>query len=691
MSLPKPIPEDSAFLHRGSSEAAPQRVSPRLHEGSQSPPPAESPVDPRLLPIKCPLCPESDSDLVPHIRKAHPGYPFLASDFPPQRIQVCKDCRTVITLHKNAAAQHRNKCLGVNDRIRSRRAGNVVTDARGRSVPLRRSSSTPEQWLAGPSVSPTASRTPQSTASTSPVKRAASTSKTPTGTPPRSQRPMDPPPTTPTPSSRPPTPSPQQQRPSTPTNSQTRREPPVSTEQPTATPKPQQLTPALPLLGPQDFIEQPGVLRHLHPSLVRPFTETAGRLARTWIADQSELNLSHILGLVKYGLAPAMRHGNASVTARLAAYPNVPLPQQGAADSRLPDRIKMARSLIEAGFIGKAERALNDDAKVAPLCAETIATLQAKHPKGTPNPFSAPFAPNLPYPDLPDDSAVTRALRAFAPDTAPGVSGWTVKLMQLAANSDDFQHFLVTITSQIACGIATGQSLLCAARLTPLLKPDGGIRPVAVGELFYRLAMKSIFAANFKHDLLLPNQFGVGSKGGVEPIIQAVSRAAAGDPLFPYSHLFSLDLVNAFNDLRRHLMAAAIAKRSPQLTRLAAWAHNTPSPLLTRDSTTTSILWSEQGVWQGDPMSTLWFSLSICDTVQGLQDMLGPTYLVLAYLDDIFILAPSPDRFNDVLAHFTREPCPVRLNPDKCKIFDLRDIANNPVTLLGSCIGSQAH
>jgi hypothetical protein len=89
-------------------------------------------------------------------------------------------------------------------------------------------------------------------------------------------------------------------------------------------------------------------------------------------------------------------------------------------------------------------------------------------------------------------------------------------------------------------------------------------------------------------------------------------------------------------------------------------------------------------------MSTLWFSLAVRDTVEGLQNMLGPRYLVLAYLDDIFVLAPSDDRYNDVLAHFTRGPCPVRLNPDKCKVFDLREVTTEPIHLLGSCIGSTA-
>jgi hypothetical protein len=90
---------------------------------------------------------------------------------------------------------------------------------------------------------------------------------------------------------------------------------------------------------------------------------------------------------------------------------------------------------------------------------------------------------------------VSAGIRAFAPDTAPGPSGWTVKLLQQAATSPDFLLFLHDLTKRISAGTCVGQTLLCAARLTPLLKPDGGIRPIAVGEIFYRLAMKAAFAA----------------------------------------------------------------------------------------------------------------------------------------------------------------------------------------------------
>jgi hypothetical protein len=298
-------------------------------------------------------------------------------------------------------------------------------------------------------------------------------------------------------------------------------------------PEPPVPIPPLPILTPSILTELPGVLKHLNPALVRPFTATADRLAAVWLADQSEANLSHILGLIKLELAPGLPHGVSSTIDRLAVYPHVDMPTTLPRESPPKDSIKNAISLVEAGFIGKAERALNDESRIAPLNPTTLEALKAKHPQGEDNPFDAPLHATAPYPDLPGEDIISRSISSFSPDTAPGNSGWTVKFLKLAAKSPTFLRFLHTLTSTIAAGTAQGKSLLCAARLTPLLKPDGGIRPVAVGELFYRLAMKAIFTSNFRRDLLSHNQFGVGSKGGVEPIIQAVQKAADGDPLSP--------------------------------------------------------------------------------------------------------------------------------------------------------------
>ena len=68
---------------------------------------------------------------------------------------------------------------------------------------------------------------------------------------------------------------------------------------------------------------------------------------------------------------------------------------------------------------------------------------------------------------------------------------------------------------------------LLASRLVALNKPTGDPRPIAVGELLYRLA--AVIAVNRVSDaaakLLAPHQYGVGVPSGAERILHSVQHA----------------------------------------------------------------------------------------------------------------------------------------------------------------------
>jgi hypothetical protein len=119
------------------------------------------------------------------------------------------------------------------------------------------------------------------------------------------------------------------------------------------------------------------------------------------------------------------------------------------------------------------------------------------------------------------------ACKTFKPDTLPGLSGWTHHLLATALRVPAFLKAIHTLTGLIMAGTAHGQAMLCASKLTPLRKPDGGLRPIAVGDMIYRLATKAIVRHSNRRDFLLPYQF-VGSKGDVEPVVRAVERALEG-------------------------------------------------------------------------------------------------------------------------------------------------------------------
>jgi len=209
-------------------------------------------------------------------------------------------------------------------------------------------------------------------------------------------------------------------------------------------------------------------------------------------------------------------------------------------------------------------------------------------------------------------------------------------------------------------GTAPGQELLCASRLVGLQKPDGGIRPIAIGDLVYRIALKAILLTSFRPTMLLPNQLGVNSIGGVEPAVYLLNDVITGPNKDEIEELASLDLNNAFNTTGRVAIATSVAKYAPVFYRATKWAYNRPSLLVLSNG---QVLASAEGVRQGDPLAPLLFSLAIRPTLERLQAKL-PKATLVAYLDDIYILNKGTENLLEEAAK-AFQGSPVTLNRRK--------------------------
>jgi hypothetical protein len=75
--------------------------------------------------------------------------------------------------------------------------------------------------------------------------------------------------------------------------------------------------------------------------------------------------------------------------------------------------------------------------------------------------------------------------------------------------------------------------------------------------------------------------------------------------------------------------------------------------LASRETGTTYSLSSAQVVRQGDPLGPLMFSHGIRALLDDLSTTLGPHRLILAYLEDIYILSNDPNALEDVQAFFS--------------------------------------
>lgn len=259
--------------------------------------------------------------------------------------------------------------------------------------------------------------------------------------------------------------------------------------------------------------------------------------------------------------------------------------------------------------------------KVAPATEEVLGKLRERHP-------SAPV-PGIP-PKASEGVPLSRkqlkkALKGFPRGTAAGPSGLTAQhLLDLWCASSPLPEGLRLVVNRIIQGAVpeVASRYVFGALLVPLEKKDGGIRPIAVGEVLRRLAAKGISAQLKEHVsklLLKGRQFGVGIPSGADTIAHTFRRVAES-----YRQALSgleakgfakMDFANAFNRVDRGAILRAVAKHAPDALPYAVAAYGNHTNL----SFGVDCLTSECGVQQGDPLGPLFFSLVLLDVLQQLE------------------------------------------------------------------------
>eukprot|EP00892_Ulva_mutabilis_P011449 jgi/Ulvmu1/8677/UM047_0015.1 len=145
-----------------------------------------------------------------------------------------------------------------------------------------------------------------------------------------------------------------------------------------------------------------------------------------------------------------------------------------------------------------------------------------------PKPASdAPPSLEAPYPDSTPagsrSAEVSAArfeaiLRNLTQGSAAGPSGWTYEHVRSAGlynerTGEAMRRFVNLLLS----GTIPHSDPLLASRLIAIAKPNGGVRPLAIGEVFMRLAgIYALACVPEAPGLLAPHQIGVGVRGGPE-------------------------------------------------------------------------------------------------------------------------------------------------------------------------------
>jgi hypothetical protein len=380
--------------------------------------------------------------------------------------------------------------------------------------------------------------------------------------------------------------------------------------------------------------------KRLHARQATLYVAAAERTAEAFLRNPREKTLLHLLLLPRV-LGIGLQRGQLATILRAypTTIPTLEEPEERSSPTNYTP-IERATQLLEKGYVGRAARALLDPTPLAEPTPATLETLREKHPIGVPEPFRGAGNPRPGQPITTE--AVAAAIASIGKEKAPGLSGWTRPLLDIvtAKPGNPVLAALRLLADMIRQGTAPGSHLLCASRLIALRKPDGGIRPIAIGDLLYRVALKAILTTSFKPGMLLPCQLGVNSPGGVEPAVFLLQDAISGSNTAKISQIAALDLSNAFNSVSRTSIATAVAKYAPAFYKATEWAYNKPSILVTDDGT---VLASAEGVRQGDPLGPLLFSLAFRPTIEALQKAL-PRATIVAYLDDVYILGKDRDR-----------------------------------------------
>ena len=318
----------------------------------------------------------------------------------------------------------------------------------------------------------------------------------------------------------------------------------------------------------------------------------------------------------------------------------------------------------------------------APLTPEIIQQLRNLHP-----------APMMPMPVVGDrnmepelvavdQAALLKILqRRVNNGSAPGPSGWTGAHLQLLAErgSEGTVAGLCALVQDLCNGTFDGQlkERLLSSTLLPIWKKVGQtIRPIAIGEVFVRLA------AHFSMSLIeeeLPSlfpriQFGVRRPGGSETAVQ-LTRALIEESRrhHPSTIALALDVRNAFNTLSRAEAWKALqgSHATRPIHRMFLWAYSDPSALLLFEprGKLHSQLASQEGMRQGDPLASFVFALTVQPMYEAAIKNLPDCHAV-SVLDDLTLTGPA----EQVMQAFERiklqaPTLGLELQVAKCKAF----------------------
>ena len=352
------------------------------------------------------------------------------------------------------------------------------------------------------------------------------------------------------------------------------------------------------------------------------------------------------------------------------AIPQIP-PQQ----SQKEINEKRANILLGEGQLGNALKALVSSG-IADSSEATVNNLRAKHPhQNPPTPIFLPLNPERPVASASKEQ-VEKKMRSFQKGSGAGPDGFRpdyFKDILSAPNEANVKQYVAAYTN--FCNLALEgripkgvQPFFSGAKLIAIQKADNGIRPIAVGTTDSRMVSKlgSAHVIDGVKTYLSPHQVGVGIDGGANAAVHAVNYVVDEEKLLSGMSVLTVDFANAFNNFDRNHLFREISLHAPALMPLAN-AKYTIAPHLFYEDTLMS---SQSGVQQGDPLGPMFFSLLLHRVIRKTVDACPDLKVNVWYLDDGTLVGPTAEvlRAYQIIV----EECLVlglALNASKCELW----------------------
>ena len=265
---------------------------------------------------------------------------------------------------------------------------------------------------------------------------------------------------------------------------------------------------------------------------------------------------------------------------------------------------------------------------LAPDNDETYQSLLDLHPQSPP-----PTIPSSPVPPAAtfSTSIVLAAIASFPKGSSPGPSGLRPSHLQEAAHclSSTRSHEFIGALTSFCLLAAKGHTpsvvvpYFCGASLIASIKKNGGVRPIAVGEVLRRLVF---LWQLFPLISYLPSNWVLVF---LVAIIHAVNLHLSGKASSSVKPTLLIDFSNAFNSIDRSFMFSSIHQRLPSLSAWFESCYGSAPFLYYRNRSLASC----SGVQQGDPLGPLGFALALQPVLEHLASSVSSLRLNLWYLD----------------------------------------------------------